>query len=363
MKQNKSIQGISMEVSAGPTWGYRFRSFTGSSFKGSWKGKSFRWSKGYQPGYGSHWGTGRGFKGGFKGYRKGGKGQGVPIPKPRRLYCDSPVSQAKAATTLVGGSCPTTRGSSHLFRCGTTLALPCVEGSSSNQKAAGPAKGFANPGRILSSGGSSKSIPGRNQIPGSLVCGVKNGTPREGKAQINFRLSNFKAVVKPKTFQTGQLERNLSTLKARHVGSKSGFKKCILPPRTLQQIKTLRTNAGGGPSVPNECSMFWTKHFASVVDASHARFSKNVARKRSNGIYLFGRHSPHWSEPEASQSTVADDVHRPEKQRHVHKLGKVQHRSQPGPAPFGVCTELGIGPFGSPVTKAQKHPEGAGKNL
>ena len=125
IKQDQSINSISMGVNAPPPLGNTFRTHSsGSGFKGSWKGKGHRSFKGFG-GYGSPFYYGKGHKGGFKGgFRRFGKGQGVPQFKPRRLIYSSSLLQAKAATALVGGTCPTTHREANLFRCGASLALP-----------------------------------------------------------------------------------------------------------------------------------------------------------------------------------------------------------------------------------------------
>jgi hypothetical protein len=45
--------------------------------------------------------------------------------EPRRLIHLPSVLQAKAATAMVGGKCPTEHWQADLFRCGTRLALCC----------------------------------------------------------------------------------------------------------------------------------------------------------------------------------------------------------------------------------------------
>jgi hypothetical protein len=365
VKNDQSINSISMGVNASPSLGHRFRfSFTGSSFKGGWKGgKGFRFASGGKSyGYNSHWGYGKGApKGGFKGGFRRGKGQGVPRIQPRRLHHLPSLLQAKAATAVVGEEWASKHCSFDPARCVPRLALPCFAHHSSSKELGGSEKGIVHFTGVLPSGCSSGSFSRRHSVSSALVCHHKVGAQWQGKTAFNFRLQTFKCLSQSQALSVRKLDRHFSSLEEGHVGSKSRPQKCLLPFGTFRQNKAICQDAGGEQVVPDECSLFRIEHSASTLDASHECFSENVEKEGFVGLHLSGRHPFVGTKSKVGECPTLYSAHRFAGKWDVCKLGKIQHRSYPKLSTFGLHSGFEGGFVAGALSKTEIGPERIGQ--
>jgi hypothetical protein len=104
-----------------------------------------------------------------------------------------------------------------LIMAGVTSIIPTSSNAirqALHQGPGGNKNGFGNFGGFHPSRGSKANTSQSGQTFNSLVCDKKGG-----KTQANYRLQRGKSLPATKTFQVGELARNVSFLEKRNVGS------------------------------------------------------------------------------------------------------------------------------------------------